>query len=50
MMAQDRVESTRVTITHGGFFSQFTSDTVKSILQLERAYTKICRQNIYIVQ
>ena len=50
MMVQDLVESTRVTISYGSFINQFLLDTMKSIQQLERTYTKICRQNVYIVQ
>ena len=38
--AQDRVESTRVTIGYGIFINQFLPDTVKSIRQLKRTYTK----------
>ena len=46
MMAQDRAENTRVTISYGSFINQFTPDTIKSIWQLEKTYTKICRQNM----
>ena len=49
MMAQDRVESTRLTISYGSFINQFPLDTIKSIRQLERTFTKICRQNISIL-
>ena len=54
MMAQDRAESTWVTISYGDYITQFSSDTVKSMQQLKRTYAKICRQkmsvqwNIYI--
>ena len=49
MMAQDWAESTWVTISYGSFINQFLLDTIKSIRQLERTYTKICRQNISIL-
>ena len=49
MMAQDRTESTRVTIRYGSFINQFSLDTIKSIQQLEKADTKISRQNISIL-
>ena len=45
MLAQDRAERTRVTISYGSFIDQFPPDTIKSIRQLERTCTKICRQN-----
>ena len=35
--------------SYGSFINQFPSDTTKSIWQLERTYTKICRQNISIL-
>ena len=47
--AQDRTESIRVTISYGSFINQFPTDTIKSIRQLERTYTKICRQNMSIL-
>ena len=44
MRAQDRKENTSVTISYGSFINQFPLDTIKSIRQLERTCTKICRQ------
>ena len=49
MMTQDQADSTRVTISYGSFINQFLSDTVKSIWQLERTYTKIYRQKMSIL-
>ena len=49
MMAQNRAERTRVTISYGSFINQFLPDTIKSMWQLERTYTKICKQNISIL-
>ena len=49
MMAQNWAESTKVTISYGSFINQFPPDTIKSIWQLEKAYTKICRQNMSIL-
>ena len=49
MMAHDRVENTRLTISYESFINQFPPDTIKSILQLERTYTKIRRQNMSIL-
>ena len=50
MMVQDWAESTWVTISYESFINLFPLDTIKSIQQLERTYTKMCRQNVYIVQ
>ena len=49
MMAQDLAESTSVTISYVSFINKFPPDTVKSIRQLQRSYTKICRQNMSIL-
>ena len=49
MMAQDRSESTRVTISYGSFINQFLPDTIKSMRQFERGYTKMCRQKMSIL-
>ena len=46
MMAQDRAESTKVTICYRCFIYQFPTDTIKSFWLLERTYTKICRQSM----
>ena len=43
-MPQDHAESTRVTISYGRFIYQSLPDTIKSIGQVEKTYTKICRQ------
>ena len=43
------VESTWVTISYGSSINQFSLDTIKSIWQRERTFTKICRQNMYIL-
>ena len=48
-MVQDRPESRRVTTSYGSFINQLPPDTIKSIRQLERIYTKICSQNISIL-
>ena len=49
MMAQDQVKSTRLIISYGNFINQFPLDTIKSIWQLEKTYTKICRQNMFML-
>ena len=49
MMAQDLVESTKEPINHGKFINQFPPDTIKSIGQLERINTKMCRQRMSIL-
>ena len=46
MMTQDQAESTCLIISYGSFINQFLPDTIKSIWQLERTYTNICRQNM----
>ena len=48
-MAQDRTESSRVTISYGSFIIQFQPDIIKSILKLERTYTKMCKQKMSIL-
>ena len=39
-MAQDRIKSTSVTISNRSCINQYSPDTIKSIRQLERTYTK----------
>ena len=48
-MAQDQTKSTRVPISYRSFINQFLPDTIKSIQQLERTYTKMCRQKMSIL-
>ena len=48
MRAQDRAESTRVPISYENSINQFPLDTIKSMWQLERTYTKMCRQKMSI--
>ena len=43
-MAQDQAESTREPTNYRRYINQFQSDIIKSIRQLERINTKICRQ------
>ena len=49
MMAQNRAESIMVPMSYGNFFNQFPLDTIKSMQQLERTYTKMCRQMMSIL-
>ena len=49
MMAQDWAESSRVLINYGNFINQFLSDTIKSMQQLKRTYTKMYRQKMSIL-
>ena len=49
MMACDRTESIWVASSYKSFINQFPPDIIKSIRQLERAYIKICRQNMSIL-
>ena len=49
MMAHNRAEIARVTISHVSFINQFQPDTIKYFRQLENTYTKICRQNMFIL-
>ena len=49
MMAQDRAENARVTISYWIFFNQFPTDTIKSIRRRERTYPKMCRQNMSVL-
>ena len=49
MMAQDQTESDWVTISYRSFINQIPLDTIKSMRQLERTYTKTCRQNMSIL-
>ena len=44
MMVQVQAESTWVPISYGSFINQFPPDIIKSMRQLERTYTKICKQ------
>ena len=50
MMAQDRAESIRVTISCGSLIDQFPLDSLKSIRQLERTLRYKQIKQIYIVQ
>ena len=49
MIVQDCAKNIKVTISYGSFINQFPLDTIKWIQQLERTYTKICRQNMSIL-
>ena len=49
MMSQDWAESTRLPISYGSFINQFLPDTIKSMRQLERTYTKMCTQKMSIL-
>ena len=46
MMAEDRPESTTIPVCYGSFLNQFLPDAIKSMRQLEKTYTKICRQKM----
>ena len=49
MMVQDRPDGTRVTISYGSSINQLPTDTIKSVLLLERTYTEIRRQKMSIL-
>ena len=49
MVVQDRAEGTRVAISYGSFINQFATDTIKSILQQEGTYPKMCREKMFIL-
>ena len=48
-MAQNRAERTKEPVNSGSFINQFLPDTIKSITQLQRIYTKMCRQRMSIL-
>ena len=48
MMTQDWAESTQEPTNYESFISQFPLDTIKSMWQHERIYTKMCRQKMSI--
>ena len=49
MIAQDRAESTREPINPERFINQFPPDTIISVCQLKRIYTKMCRQRMSLL-
>ena len=42
-------ESTWEPINYESFINQFPPDTIKSMRQLERTYTKMCRQKMSVL-
>ena len=49
MMAQDQAESSWIPTCYESFINQFPADTVKSMRQLERTYTKMCKQKMSVL-